>query len=315
MLELLFLAFFGTKSQNFLIQQNHSMVLPKIEIVEPAKLPSKKAQKIAPKLLEDDALSIWALDIGSGKTLFEKKSNRPQPIASLTKLMTFLVIIQNHALEEIVTISPKATRTYGAQIDLYDHEELTVKTLLEASLIPSANDAAKALAIFDAGSEEAFVKKMNQYAKKFELHSSQFFNSTGLDIYKGGKNCDQFTGQNCEKNYSNIASARDLMKLTRILLRNDFFRETIQKKHFYGTSTDEKFFHEKASTNQFLNDKNFINSKGVKTGYTHLAQQCFINLSEDSSGNEILTVVLGSSDRFGETKNLMLWILDSFVWR
>lgn len=315
MLELLFLAFFGTQSQDFLAQQTPPTVLPKIEIVEPAKLPSKKAQKIAPKLLEDEALSIWALDIGSGKTLFEKKSNRAQPIASLTKLMTFLVIMQNHDLDEIVTISPKATRTYGAQIDLYDYEKLTVKTLLEASLIPSANDAAKALAIFDAGTEDEFVEKMNQYAKKFELHSTQFFNATGLDIYEGGENCNPFTGEDCEKTYGNLASARDLMKLTRILLRNDFFRETVKKKHFYGTSTDEQFFHEKASTNQFLNDKNFINSKGVKTGYTLLAQQCFINLSEDSDGNEILTVVLGSSDRFGETKNLMLWILDSFVWR
>ena len=71
--------------------------------------------------------------------------------------------------------------------------------------------------------------------------------------------------------------------------------------------------HQKVSTNKLLGT--FVGSKGVKTGYTGLAGQCFINLSEDEAGRELLTVVLGSTDRFGETKNLLTWILDSFEWR
>lgn len=314
MIELLFLAFLGNQSQNFLKASPAFSKLPQIEIIEPAKLPTKKAEKIAPKLLEDENLAILAMDLNSGKKLFQKKSNRAQNIASLTKLMTFLVISENYELDQKVIILPEATKTYGAQIDLYAYEKMSVKTLLEASLIPSANDAARALAFFDSGSEEKFVEKMNQYAQKLELNSAKFFNSTGLDMFKGGKNCNTLTGQNCDKSYGNKMSAEDLTKLTRILLKNDFFRETIQKDNFSGTSLDGKFFHDKKSTNQFLHEKNFINSKGVKTGYTLLAGQCFINLSVED-GNEILTVVLGSSDRFGETKNLISWIFDSFVWR
>lgn len=314
MLELLFLAFMGNQSQDFFQQASLSSTLPKIEIIEPAKLPTKKIKKIAPKLLKDENLAVFAMDLNSGKTLFQKKSNRAQNIASLTKLMTFLVIFDNYELDQKVIISPEATRTYGAQIDLYAYEQMSVQTLLEASLIPSANDAARALAFFDSGSEEKFVEKMNQYAQKLELHSAQFFNSTGLDIFKGGENCDTLTGKDCTKSYGNKMSAQDLIKLTRILLKNDFFRSTIQKNNFSGTSLDGKFFHDKKSTNQFLHEKNFINSKGVKTGYTLLAGQCFINLSEETE-NEILTVILGSSDRFGETKNLISWIFDSFLWR
>jgi len=108
-------------------------------------------------------------------------------------------------------------------------------------------------------------------------------------------------------------SAQDMALMARVALQDSFFRNTVAKSEFYGTSTDGEFVHQKASTNQLLGT--FVNSKGVKTGFTGLAGQCLVNLSEDEDGQEILTVVLGSSDRFGETKNLLTWIWDSFVWR
>lgn len=309
MLELLLLAFISTES-NQAVSQHHTAHLPQIEILELSKLPTKTAGKIAPKLLEDPQLVVLAKDLNSNKTLYRQDANRAQNIASLTKLMTFLLIYENYSLDEVVTISPIAAQTEGAQIDLYAYEKMSIRTLLEAILIPSANDAARALAIFDSGSEDLFAKKMNQRAQKLNLKSAKFYNSTGLDIEQ-----DCVEGDNtCESQfYGNEMSANDLMLLTRILLKNDFFRATIQKQNFEGTSADGKFFHTKKSTNQLF--EHFIGSKGVKTGYTELAGQCFINLSENKTGEEIITIILGSSDRFGETVNLMSWVLDSYEWR
>lgn len=300
MLEWLLFAFLSNSGTDLISAEDFS--LPQIEILQPAKIPRKKATKVAPKLINNEKTAILAIDMRTRKTLLSKRENRPQEIASLTKIMTSLIILENHNLDEIVTFPLEATKVIGAKADFYQYEKLTVKTLLEAALIPSANDAAMALAIFDAGSEEKFVKKMNRKAKELGLNSAKFYNPTGLDHYDE-KN-DEWVG--------NKMSANDLASLAKLTLQNKFFRQTVNKRSFQGTSVDGKFFHEKASTNQLFDT--FLNLKGVKTGYTELAGQCFISLGETKDGNDIMTVVLGSSDRFGETKNLLSWIYDSFVW-
>jgi D-alanyl-D-alanine carboxypeptidase len=292
----------------FIFLQSHNIItsngndLPKIEVFTPASIPQKIKGKIAPKLLENEKTAILAIDAKSGKTLLHKNADRAQHIASLTKIMTALLILENHKLDEVVTVDTEATKTEGSQIDLYGFEQLTVQTLLEAALIPSANDAARALAFFDSGSEAEFVRKMNARARTLNLNSAKFLNVTGLDIWNEK-----------EKTFSgNEMSARDVLTLARIALKNEFFRETVQKTRFYGTSIDENFFHEKKSTNQLLGT--FLNLKGVKTGFTNLAGECFVALGEKDD-SEILTVILGSPDRFGETKNFLSWIYDSFEWR
>ncbi len=292
----------SSETNKFFANQDVSP-LPQIEILEPAELPQKKQWAVEPQLLSNPATAVLAADIKSGKIIFQKKIDRAQPIASLTKIMTTYIILENHDLDEVVTVPLSATEVGGAMIGLYEYEKLTVRTLLEASLIPSANDAAVALAVHDAGSEAEFVVKMNQKAKELGLKSAKFYNSTGLDVFDSETN----------ESYGNKMSARDIAKLARMSLANPFFRETVKKSHFYGTSIDEKFFHEKETTNQLLGT--FLNLKGVKTGFTYLAGQCFVSLGEDSQGHDILTVVLGSRDRFGETKTLLSWIYDSFVWK
>lgn len=277
--------------------------LPQIEALEPSKVPIKKSKKVAPKILDDKRTAVLAFDEGAGKILFAQNKNRSQPIASLSKILSFLVIMDHHDLEDVVSVPQEATKTGGAGIELYWKERLTIRTLLEAALIPSANDAMVALAMYDSGTEKAFAKKMNEKARELGLRSAEFFNSTGLDIL------DEQTGES----YGNKMSASDMLRLVRIALNNDFFRETVAKENFWGTSVDERFAHEKKSTNQLLGS--FLNSKGVKTGYTKHAGECLVNLSEGSDGSEIITVILGSRDRFGETKNLVTWIMDSFVWK
>ena len=314
MLEFLILALLSQQTQNFFADPNFDLTPRGIEILSPAKVPILQAEKIAPQLLEDKRTAILALDLGSGKTLLSRRADRAQPIASLTKILTALIILENHNLDEIVSVSLEATQVKGAQVGLYEYEKLTVQTLLEATLIPSANDAALALAIFHAGSEAEFVRRMNRRAKELGLDSAEFFNVTGLDIKEERrKKKEERKDGEMEKIYGNQMSARDILKLARIALENKFFRETVSQRHFYGTSVDEKFFHEKASTNQLFDT--FVNVKGVKTGFTRLAGENFVALGETSDGYEVITVILGSPDRFGETKKFLSWIYDSFEWR
>ena len=304
MFELLLLAFFSDDSLSTLDKLSQSeLVLPRIEILDTEKIPVKSRSKVAPKFLNSEDTAALAFDVATNKVLFQRHASRPQPVASISKLLSFIIIFENHDLDEVVTVPLIATKIAGSKIDIYQHEQLTVRTLLEAILIPSANDAMIALAVYDAGSEIAFVDKMNDKAAELGLKSANFVNATGLDLKD--EESDSF--------YGNEMSALDVLKLTRILLRNDFFKETVAKDHFWGQSVDERFFHEKVSTNPLFTS--FINSRGIKTGFTPFAGECFVNLSEDRAGNEIITIVLGSKDRFGETKNLVSWVWDAFVWR
>lgn len=303
MIELLVYALLSQHSSPFLAQSATRPKAPSFEIFVPKKIPEKIDTKETPSVVLDAKTALLALDVTSGKTLFSKKEYRAQNIASLTKLMTTLLILEEHEMDEVVQVDPEATKAVGASIDLFAYEKLTIQTLLEAILIGSANDAAVALAIHNAGSEAEFAQKMNQKARDLGLFSAQFFNATGLDMYNEDK----------EEFYGNTMSAVDLMRLSRVLLRSDFVRETVQKEKFLGFSIDEEFFHEKDSTNQLLGTD--LSLKGLKTGYTELAGQCFIALGETEDGREILTVILGSEDRFGETEKLIRWIYDSFVWR
>ena len=271
--------------------------------IEVSPIPQKIETKVAPKLLEDPRTAIMAIDLGSGKQLLRKEIDRPQNIASLTKLMTALIILEEHDFDEVVTVTPEAALTEGAQIDLYAYEKMTVRTLLEAILIPSANDAARALAIHNAGSEEAFAEKMNQKAQEWGYESATFYNSTGLDIYFEDEEEDPI---------GNVMSAQDVAGMAQRAWKNDFIRTTAGKEEFSGNSIDEEFYHEKETTNQLLGS--FLNIKGLKTGYTRLAGQCFVAVGENRQGNEVMTIILGSEDRFGETKNMISWIYDSFEW-
>ena len=301
MIEFLIYALLSEKSADF-FAKTPPTELPAIEILEPRPTPllSASPTSVAPNLLENPDTAVLALDANSGKSLFEKSTSRAQPIASLTKLMTALIILEEHDFDEEVTVSPAANRAPGASIDLYSYEKISVQTLLEAILIGSANDAAVALAIHNADSEAEFVIKMNRRAQDLGLISAEFFNATGLDVFEAENR--KFKG--------NLMSAHDVAKLARIMLRNDFVRTTVQKEKFVGQSSDGEFFHAKDTTNELLGTS--LNLKGLKTGYTDLAGQCFVSFGETSTGHEVLTVILGSEDRFGETAKLLQWVYRSF---
>jgi len=260
------------------------------DLIEINSIPTLKDGKIEPVIY---ANAGYALDLTSNTILYSENEHDKLPIASLTKLMTAYIILEEEELDSIVTVSTNAANTEGSSAWLASGETINVESLLYGLLIQSGNDCAVALAEFNAGSEENFVAKMNQKAKQLELNETYFTSASGLD----------------DQGYS---TAKDLAFLSMYLLKNEFIRNITSLSSATVTGTDGYPTHNLTSTNQLLGS--YLNVKGLKTGKTGAAGECLITVAENSQNHEILTVILGSEDRFGETKLLLDWLYNSYIW-
>ncbi len=238
------------------------------------------------------AKAVYSTDLATNTVLNSKNKDTKLQIASLTKLMTAYVYLKdNPDLTKVVTVPSFTLQEGDAVAGIVAGEKLTKEALVTAMLLNSGSDAAQSLAVLDAGSQEAFVDKMNQSATKLGLTNTRFTNPVGWDA---------------SENYS---SAQDIANLSRILLGNEFFRATVAKNNAIITTEAGRNIN-LVSTNQLLGSNGYI---GVKTGYTYGALECLISLQK-TEGHETLTVVLGSSNRFGETSILNTWTNDHFLW-
>lgn len=230
------------------------------------------------------AAAAISIDLATGREIYGKNTEKVLPMASLTKLMTALIILKGHALTDVVTIDPGVEKLAGdsQKLGFVVGDKLTLRQALDALLVYSANDIAVSLAAWDAGSEAAFVQKMNQMAETLGLKETHFANASGLDAV------------------NHVSSARDLAKLSQIVLESSVVREVVQQKSASVTTQLGKTY-KFATTNQLLANSAV---KGLKTGYTLAAGQCLIAYAE-RGGRAILTVVLGSPDRFAESGQLV----------
>lgn len=256
-------------------------------------LPIKNPEFISPIIQAKEALTM---DLKTGMILFEQNAHERRQIASLTKLMTALIILEENDLNEVVTVSPDATTVTGSIMFLRKGEKIEVKNLVYGMIISSSNDAARDLAIHNAGSEKAFVEKMNKKALALGLLNTHYSNAVGLD------------------DKDNYSSAYDLAKLSQYVYQKSFIKEAAIVKEMKVTSKDGGITHDLKSTNDLLGTE-FIKFKGLKTGTTDSAGLCVITVAENDTGNEILTVLLGSPDRFKETKILAEWIYRAYNWQ
>lgn len=254
--------------------------------------PTKKDESSGPVL---EAASVFAVDVKTGTPLFAKDIFTRRSIASIAKLVTAMVVLDSHSLNEIATISKNAASQEGSSMGLKTGEKITVHNLLMGLLIKSGNDAAVALAEFDAESEDKFVKKLNEKATALHLRNTHFSNAKGFDD---------------EGNYS---TAFDTIAFSRTALSYPFIIESVAKAKAEVTSTDGKLTHSLESTNQLL-DNQYFTVRGLKTGHTPAAGESFVALAIAENGHEILTVVLNSPDRFKETKILLDWIFRHFTY-
>ena len=209
------------------------------------------------------------LDAGTGRVLYEKNADEPAAIASTTKIMTALLIIERCNLEDTVEIPPEAVGVEGSTIYLKAGEVLTVRTLLYGLMLHSGNDAAVALAIHCSGSVESFAQLMNRRAEALGLTHTHFCNPHGLD------------------EPGHCASARDLALLAAEAMENSVFREIVSTK----TITLEG--------RSFTNHNKLLwqveGAVGVKTGYTKSAGRILVSCAE-RGGRRLVAVTLNDPD-------------------
>ncbi len=245
-------------------------------------------------ILPDDvsAKSVFIIDLKSKSRLYTYNEEAKRPIASLTKLMTADIILEENDLSAIVKINSQAANSIGSKMGLSDGEEISVKDLLKGMLINSGNDAATALAIYNAGDVMTFVNKMNEHAALLGMKNTIYKNPTGLDSNGA------------------VSTAYDQGLLASHLLDDDLIRTfiNIQSTEVLSESGN---IHTLQNTNKLLGE---MGVKGMKTGRTDAAGECLITLSESPDGNEVLTIVLGSQRRFKDTKTLLDWVYQTFTW-
>ena len=232
------------------------------------------------------------MDVGSGSVLFAQNSSRQLPIASITKMVTALVIMGRHNLTDVVTIPTLPSyNPEDERVGLVPGEQYQITDLLEALLVQSANDAADALAIADSGSIPKFSALMNAKMAEWGITGTRFISPSGL------------------VDTGNYASADALSKIARLLVVNSFLRQIISEQSAIITSASGRIINLE-TTNQLLSGGNFY---GIKTGYTAAAGECFVGLTR-INGHEVITVVLGTSNRFGTTTTLANWITRNWQW-
>lgn len=245
------------------------------------------------------ASSAAVLLLKNNSFLFEKNSDSPQSIASLTKLMTALVFLENNpGFEKEYTIK-REDIVLGGKNNLFTGDTLTLENLFHTSLVASDNVATLALARSTGLSDADFVKLMNEKAAKLGLFKTKFVEPTGLSD-------------------RNVSTAREVARLAKEALGHKEVKESTIKKDYVFTTKEGR--QKKIDSTDYLLYSEVgpeINILGGKTGYTESAGYCFVGKFSDDRQDEIISVVLNSSgrnDRFKETKSLVDWIFANFKW-
>ncbi len=227
--------------------------------------------------LADEASSAVLIERDTGKVLYEKNSDEKLPPASMTKIMTMLLImeaLENGTLkiDEKVRTSEYAASMGGSQIFLEPGEEMTVQEMLKGIAIGSANDASVAMAERLAGSEEEFVKLMNKKAQALNLKNTKFQNATGLP-----------TGDH-------YSTAHDMAMMGKELLKHDMITKfTGQYEEYLREDTENKFW--LVNTNRLV--RFYPGVDGLKTGFTNEAKYC-LTATAEKNGMRVVAVVFGA---------------------
>lgn len=255
------------------------------------KLVGKKsvAVAIAPK----PSLSIYIMDRQSGTILYQKNATQPHYPASTAKMMTALVAKQAYPLDKIFTVKEEAFAT-GSTAHFQLGENLYLRDLLYALLIPSGNDAAFVLANNYPTGYQGFVDEMNQRARLLHLDNSKFRNPSGLDT-------------NDES-----STARDLAILANEVMKDPLLRQIVGTKETTIHDVTGQVSHQLQTTQELLGVVDGV--VGIKTGTTPSAGENLIT-EVDRDGHQVVFVVLGSTDRFKETRQLIDWVFANYQWK
>ena len=230
------------------------------------------------------------MDMDSGRIIESKNKDTPRLIASITKIMTCILAIENANIEDIVKVDDSVLKSYGSGIYISVGEEITLHDLLYGLMLRSGNDAAIMISTYVSGSEEEFTKLMNKKAKELGMKNTIFYNASGLDTATIG----------------NKSTAYDMALLTRYAMQNDTYKEIVKtKKHVVKTNLKTYVWHNK---NKLLS---YDYITGGKTGYTERAKRTLVSTATKDNMN-LVVVTISDSDDWNTHKSLYEYAFNNY---
>ncbi|HKP01073.1 MAG TPA: D-alanyl-D-alanine carboxypeptidase family protein [Nitrospiraceae bacterium] len=257
---------------------------------QPAQVRAAFAQNQFPPWRVAPAHGILLKELNSGRVLYEHDAGKRMSPASLTKIMSALVILERGQLDDLVTISPNAARAHKTHLRMKAGQVFRLDDLLKAMLIMSANDACLAAVEHVGGDEAQFVALMNDKAEALGLADTHFSNGCGFD------------------NSDHYSTAEDLAALSIIALDQPIFRQLVREEHAIITPISGHRAYVLHNTNRLLG--RIPGVEGVKTGFTSKAGRCLI-AKVSQNGNELLLVILNSKRRWNTATNLITYGLQA----
>lgn len=248
---------------------------------------SSNSENITEPTINSRAAIVY--ERSSGKILYGKEENEKRKMASTTKIMTAIVVLENTNLDDIVTISSKVAGTGGSRLGLHKDDKISIQDLLYGLLLCSGNDAAVALAEHVSGDLSNFANMMNSKATSLGLSSTHFVTPHGLD------------------DDNHYTTAYELALITNYALKNDVFANLVKTKT-YTISINN---HPKtlSNTNELLGNLDGV--YGVKTGFTNGANRCLVTAVKRDN-MDIICIVLGADTKKDRTKDSINLINYSF---
>jgi D-alanyl-D-alanine carboxypeptidase (penicillin-binding protein 5/6) len=232
------------------------------------------------------AHGILLKELNSGRVLYEHDAAKRMSPASLTKIMSALVILEKGQLDDLVTISPNAARAHKTHLRVKAGQVFRLEDLLKAMLIVSANDACLAAVEHVGGDEAQFVALMNAKAAALGLTDTHFSNGCGFD------------------NPDHYSTAEDLATLSVMALDQPIFRQLVREERAIITPVNGHHAYVLLTTNRLLG--RIPGVEGIKTGFTSKAGRCLI-AKVSQNGSDLLLVILNSKRRWNTATNLITY--------
>lgn len=248
--------------------------------------------------VEVTAKSVLVKDSKTDKILWSKNSDEIRPIASITKLMTAIVLLnlENISWQKEVEIDKSDVNGDFNKLKIYTWEKIKFEDLFIITLMTSSNAGTKILIKNSGLSEEEFVKKMNEKAKKLGLKNTSFKDPTGLNKY-------------------NLSTAIELLKITKKAFSYTKIKQATSNQNFTFQPLNSKRYININNTNDLIGG--YLNIEAGKTGYTESSGYCLVSEVSHENKGPILVIVLGSAshyERFSDLKSISTWIFNNYSW-
>lgn len=242
------------------------------------------------KAIDTNATSAILMDMDSNRILYAKNIHNVRSVASISKIMTAILAIENTDISKQVTIGDEINNAYGSGIYIKKGEILTIEDLIYGLMLRSGNDASYAIAKNTFGSIEAFVEKMNELAVQLNMKNTTFNNPNGLDEKEG-----------------NYSTAYDMALLTSYANKNDIYKKIVStKKYTLKTNMNTYIWYNK---NKLLSSYDY--TTGGKTGFTVNARRTLVTTASKNNLN-LVAVTLNDSNDFADHKNLFEYAFNNY---